>query len=193
MALFAQLVRPGDTVFDVGGHIGYVALYLSLLATDRGQVSCFEPSPPNLRYLEVNVRTCPRRNIAIIRSTVGDHPGEVPFFVESLTGQNCTTVPQLDLLDANNSVNGLRFEYEQCSVPMITADSLGQRPHFVKIDVESGELPVLIGMRDTDSGCPPPNNDRDVQRFRRASLSRGRRVRAACSSRVQRFRDSPRR
>jgi FkbM family methyltransferase len=146
MALFANLVNAGDVVFDIGSHIGYVGMYLSWLAGDRGRVYCFEPSPLNLAYLDVNVANCVRHNIQVVRAAAGDHVGEVPFFMENMTGQNSTTVPEFCGLESNSRLNGLDFQYESCTVPMVTADSLGQEPNFVKIDVESGELAVLKGM-----------------------------------------------
>ena len=38
MALFAKLINPGDVVVEVGGHIGYIAVYFSHLV---GDVSAF--------------------------------------------------------------------------------------------------------------------------------------------------------
>jgi FkbM family methyltransferase len=146
MDMFSKLISPGDTIFDIGSHIGFVALYLSWLTGDKGRVYCFEPSPLNLPYLDANVAQCKRRNIEVIRAAAGDHAGEVPFFMESLTGQNSTTVAEFRGLEVNSRFNGLQSRYENCSVPMVTADSLSQKPNFVKIDVESGELSVLKGM-----------------------------------------------
>ena len=146
MALFGKLVRPGDTVFDIGSHIGYVALYLSWLTGQRGQVCCFEPSPPNLSYLDVNVETCARNNIQIVRAAAGDRSGEAPFFIDDVTGQTSTIVPVPDGLEGISKYNGLPAQYEKCTVPMVTVDSLPQKPDFVKIDVESFELSVLKGM-----------------------------------------------
>jgi FkbM family methyltransferase len=149
MALFAKLVRPGDVVFDIGSHIGYTGLYFSWLTGQNGQVYCFEPSPANLSYLDINVATCPRGNIRIVRAAAGDRSGEVPFFVDGLTGQTSTIVPEsLHGLEGISKYNGLPAQYEICTVPTVTADSVPQKPDFVKIDVEAFELSVLKGMED---------------------------------------------
>src|SRR5690606_20788725 len=39
------LVRPGDTVFDVGAHIGRFSLLVEQLVGDTGRIYAFEPVP----------------------------------------------------------------------------------------------------------------------------------------------------
>src|SRR5262249_24259088 len=60
MALFAQLVRPEDTVIEVGGHIGYLSLYFAQLVGQRGQLIVFEPGANNLPYARANLRGKPK-------------------------------------------------------------------------------------------------------------------------------------
>ncbi len=146
MEMFAKLIRKGDTVFDIGAHIGYVGNYLAWLTGPTGQVFCFEPSPVNLPYLRVNAARCSFRNITVIAAAAGDHVGEVPFFVENVSGQNSSLVPEFKMLEINSRFNGIHSEYEECTVQMSTADSVGPMPNFVKIDAEGSELMVLSGM-----------------------------------------------
>lgn len=47
--LFEQLIRPGDTVFDIGAHVGFYTLLASILTGPAGRVFAFEPLPRNLR------------------------------------------------------------------------------------------------------------------------------------------------
>jgi predicted methyltransferase len=47
MELFAKLINPGDVVVEVGGHIGYIAVYFSHLVGKQGRVVVFEPGPNN--------------------------------------------------------------------------------------------------------------------------------------------------
>src|SRR3954454_1116564 len=55
MILCSRLIRGGDIVFDVGGHIGYMALHFADLVGAGGRVFCFEPAPLNLPYIRANV------------------------------------------------------------------------------------------------------------------------------------------
>ena len=54
LLLCRLLIRPGDVVFDVGGHIGYVAMYFGSLVGPEGRVFTFEADPGELPYLRQN-------------------------------------------------------------------------------------------------------------------------------------------
>src|SRR5437899_942290 len=71
MRSLARVVRPGDVVLDVGGHIGYVALYLAHLVGDCGKVFVFEPGVNNLFYTRKNLSRI--SNAALIQKAVSDH------------------------------------------------------------------------------------------------------------------------
>src|SRR5690349_12289207 len=53
MRLFSQLLKPGDSVIEVGGHIGYISLYFKALV-EHGDVFVFEPGANNLPYIRQN-------------------------------------------------------------------------------------------------------------------------------------------
>jgi FkbM family methyltransferase len=55
--LFLQLIRPGDTVFDIGAHLGVYALLGSVATGTSGKVHAFEP---NTRFA-----TLLRRSLAV--------------------------------------------------------------------------------------------------------------------------------
>jgi FkbM family methyltransferase len=153
MQRFASLVRQGDCVLDLGGHIGYTALYFSYLAGPTGYVYVFEPSPENLPYLEVNVERCSRKNITIVRKAVGDAVGEVVLHYESVTGQNSTIMSDFPSFQVNCRSNNLNGEYKQCRVDLTTVDRFvdehGLSPRFIKIDIEGAEFQALGGMTST--------------------------------------------
>ena len=70
MALYSRLIDPGSVVFDVGGHIGYTALYFASLVGPLGRVLVAEPAPNNLRYLRYNIRAHP--TISLFEIGIGD-------------------------------------------------------------------------------------------------------------------------
>jgi FkbM family methyltransferase len=158
MELFAELVPRGCTVIEIGGHIGYVAQYLSALTGPEGRVYCFEPSPENLVYLRENAAQSASGNICIIESAAGDREGTAEFFYESITGQNSTVASDFTGLEVNSVFNGLPAEYQTCTVAVTRIDSFlgerGIRPGFIKIDAEGGELSILRGMKETMSHGP---------------------------------------
>lgn len=130
-ALFREVIRPGDVVFDVGAHVGYYTLLAVRLVGPAGQVIAFEPEPRNAYFLEKHLRANRCSRATVVQSAVGDHEGTVRF--EHGTGTGTGRV------SANGSL----------AVPIVSLDGfLQQRPldcHAVKIDVEGGEMAVLRG------------------------------------------------
>ena len=145
-----RLVGPSDTVFDIGGHIGYTALFFSWLATE-GSVHVFEPGPNNRPYLERNVRE--RRNVTVVNEGVGKTVGSATLYMEDLSGQNNSFVEQFDGLAETQALAFVAPEVSPIDVPITTIDDYSQRtgvyPSFLKIDVEGFELPVLLGAKHT--------------------------------------------
>jgi FkbM family methyltransferase len=151
MQAFARLVRPGDTVIELGGHIGYVSLYFADLVGPEGRVFVLEPSPDNLLYIRANVSSHP--SITLVEAAASDRVGEAKFFVEDLTGQNSTLVKDYIVFGENRERAFSDASYRQIDVPTTTVDLFAAthslRPNFIKIDVEGAELQCLRGSIET--------------------------------------------
>ena len=147
-----EAIRPGDTVIEVGGHIGYLTLFFSQLVGDTGQVHVFEPGANNLPYIEQNVRSRP--NITLVKKGAGNENGTATFYLENLAGQNNSLVKDFDVLQRNlkNAFDG-GVQITESSIEVIRLDNYvaqtGIIPSFLKIDVEGFEFEVLDGMSDT--------------------------------------------
>jgi FkbM family methyltransferase len=131
---FLTLIKPGDTVFDVGANIGWFSLLAARQTGPRGRVIAFEPLAANVAYVEANARTNGLRNIVTVPVAVADRDGMAAF-------------------SPANSLQGKLSDAGQASVPVVTLDSwlatnAEQPPHVVKIDVEDAEERVLRGMRE---------------------------------------------
>lgn len=147
-----QAIRPGDTVIEVGGHIGYLSLFFSQLVGDSGHVHVFEPGVNNLPYIEQNVRSRP--NITLVKKGAGNETGTATFYLENLAGQNNSLVKDFDVLQRNlkNAFDG-GVRITESSIDVIRLDDYVAQtrivPNFLKIDVEGFEFEVLDGLRDT--------------------------------------------
>jgi FkbM family methyltransferase len=147
MGSLQRLLRPGDSVVEVGCHIGWISLHILKLLKEGGKLFAFEPSPKNLPYLEVNLANF--ANVEIVRAAVSNRAGEADFFIESLTGQNDTLVQAYSVFEDNKSQAYSDATYEKVRVRTVTLDdyfSDESRPFsLIKIDVEGAERLVLEG------------------------------------------------
>jgi FkbM family methyltransferase len=159
MTLCARLIRDGDVVFDVGGHIGYMALYFASLVGACGKVFAFEPGSSNLPYIRANVERATHKNVVLVELAVGAKNGSTTFWAEDLTGQNGSIIPGYSAVDANAKSHGVRAQTREVTVEIVTLDSfagrVGVAPRFAKIDVEGAESLVLRGMGDILADARP--------------------------------------
>ena len=145
MHLFARVLRRGDHVCEVGGHIGYLSLYFRSLV-DPGEVTVFEPGENNLPFIRHNVQ---RPGIHLVEKAVGRQCGVVQFYLDALTGQNNSTVRDFDGLQRNSKAAFVPVTVREVEVECVSLDTYyehaSRSPDFVKIDVEGGEWAVLQG------------------------------------------------
>ena len=133
--LFQEHVRPGDTVLDIGAHVGYYSLLSSVLAGESGAVWAFEPNPQNCSFLRRHVEINGCGNVRVTEAAVSDAAGRARFDfgrgsgTGHLAGDGAVEVETVRLDDF---VRGR-----------------GISPTAVKIDVEGAEVRVLDGARAT--------------------------------------------
>jgi FkbM family methyltransferase len=144
LRLLQEELRAGDTVVDVGAHVGVHSLTMAkrLRALGGGRVTAFEPTPDSAAA----ARAAAARNglpVEVIRSGLGEAEGEI-----ELRGD-----PRYSTHDA-----GVRSQFGDGEVvaraPVTTLDAWAERTGLdrldvVKVDVEGAEILALRGMRET--------------------------------------------
>lgn len=146
MIALARLLRPGDVAFDVGGHIGYLAVWMATLVGSSGRVVIFEPGPNNLPYLEANVRGF--SNCVVVEKALAAREEQRSFLIENLTGQNNSLLTDGSHFHGNQATAAVRVTTSEITVQASTLDAYvasAVAPALVKIDVEGAELEVLDG------------------------------------------------
>ncbi|HUF12875.1 MAG TPA: FkbM family methyltransferase [Longimicrobiales bacterium] len=138
---FQKLLQPGDTVLDVGAHVGYYTLLASVLVGDKGRVFSFEPDPRNARFLRRHVHMNARQNVRVEEAAVSDARGSARF--ERGTGSG-----------TGHLAGSGGFEVRTLRLDDFCADR-GIAPAAVKIDVEGAEAAVLAGARETILNARP--------------------------------------
>jgi len=138
IALLKALTQPGDTLIDVGAHIGTHAVPLARHLGPGGRLIAFEPQPVMAVLLEANLALNDISSVDVRLAAVGAAPGQLslPIVDYTQTGQNFGGV----------SLVGAQGEG---AVPVERLDDLGARPALIKIDVEGMELDVLKGAATT--------------------------------------------
>lgn len=134
--LFARHIKPGDTVYDIGAHVGFYTLLSAHLVGAKGQVVAFEPFPANAAYLKRHVELNHLTNVRFFENAVSDRQAQVTFAIggSSSTGR---------IQPESTSDNTLTVE----SVALDELIDAGQLPvpDVMKIDVEGEEFRVLRG------------------------------------------------
>lgn len=133
-----RYLEPGDTVLDIGAHLGTFTVPFARKVGPKGRVFALEPQ----RYLFQLL--C--GNIALNNMQDSVLPMQVALGREA----GSIEVPHYDFnADINSGGLNLRkpipAEASHETVPMLALDSIGQKAALLKLDIEGMELEVLRG------------------------------------------------
>jgi FkbM family methyltransferase len=137
-------VRPGAVVYDIGAHLGSIALGTARLVGNLGRVVAFDGDPENvLRLRDNSSRNGLEERLQVVHAAVWSCTRS-----DGISFRRGRTVRSQGGVEANGNrpvVGG----GEVIKVPTVTLDDFiaagGPLPQLVKIDVEGGEYQVLRG------------------------------------------------
>ena len=121
MERFAELISPGDTVIDVGAHIGYVSMYFAHLVGKSGQVYAFEPGENNLAYARANLE--PLAQVTLLEMGVGAVNATLPLYTDDLSGQNNSFLSDFVALSGTADEQGVEIHVQQQDVEVVSLDA----------------------------------------------------------------------
>jgi FkbM family methyltransferase len=142
--LYAQFIRPGDLVFDVGAHVGdRVAAFRRLGAS----VVAVEPQPALYRTLGLLFGR--DQAVILVPSAIGRTAGAARMMI-NIDNPTVSTL-STDFIAASRNAAGWEGEAWQRSVqvPVTTLDTLIEThglPTFIKLDIEGFEAEALAGL-----------------------------------------------
>lgn len=142
---FARMVKPGDTVIDIGANLGYYAILAADLAGPTGTIVAVEPNPQVFSYLLKSIAVNGYGGyVKPVNYAIASDSGErsVPFFVPAGEPKNGRF-----LMDGESAAHlahfGQVFDVNVGSLAEFDFDKID----LIKIDVEGAELQVLQCLR----------------------------------------------
>jgi len=154
--LFKRILKPGDTVLDIGANIGAHTLPLAVLAGEQGRVIAFEPTGYGVNKMRANIRLNEELSSRIVicqaMLVAKEH--------EPLAAEAYARWP---LFDRGREIHGnLRGQLMDTrgAVAMTLDQALhrleAKRVDFIKLDVDGHEWSVLAGAKETLNQWKPP-------------------------------------
>jgi FkbM family methyltransferase len=144
----AQLVKPGQTVYDVGANIGFFTILCSRLVGPQGRVYAFEPIPQNLVTLRRNIALNGLTNVVVVEKALSASTGTAEMFVSPWSAFHSLNVEGASKQDNHGPQEG-EIVVETVTLDEFVAQAGVSAPDLIKIDVEGAELIVVEGMRET--------------------------------------------
>ena len=129
------------TMIDVGAYNGDTLREAKLYFPNLSSAYALEPDPKTYKRLMKYVNN--EADIHITPMNAG-------------AWSECADGSFLSSGNRNSSINSTAsFEHKTSGVSLITVDSLGASPDYIKYDVEGAEQEALLGSRETVSRCHP--------------------------------------
>jgi FkbM family methyltransferase len=132
--------RKGTVVFDIGAHAGLTTIELAQMVGGAGHVYAFEPDSEARGYLLKNLERSNTGNVSVLDFAVGEHSGEALFCMD---GTQAAGLLDFVVYPKRNKVR---------TVQVLTLEDACRRagtvPHFIKSDIEGGELGMIRGSID---------------------------------------------
>jgi FkbM family methyltransferase len=140
--------RPGDTVVDVGAHIGLYTLIAAKRVGPGGKVIAIEPDPENFKILKKNILLNQLSNVKALGCAVYSTKEKLKLFLPQL--EQGRTIFNTVMQDRARTSNNF-LEVEANTLDNILESINITEVNWIKIDVEGAELEVLKGAVNTIS------------------------------------------
>jgi FkbM family methyltransferase len=153
LGVVKYLVRPGDTVLDIGANIGYYTRFLSERVGVAGCVYSVEPVPITFEILAAGIEKFDLTNVELHNCAVSDQEGRATMEVPSYEtgGMN---LYQARITTAGGKGSQAHFEVDVRTVDSLVAGVV-ESIAFVKVDVEGVEFACLKGARNMIARAHP--------------------------------------
>jgi len=136
--------KAGDTVIDIGAHMGIFSFFLAKQVGPTGKVYSFEPAANTFNVLTQTIKYNNLQGTVHTRQqAVSDTTGELSFYI-----YNNSSISNANSISEQNADSGAK----EVTVACISLDDLYNKENIqnltlIKIDAEGAELDILKGGR----------------------------------------------
>ncbi len=148
MQVVSSILREGDTVYDIGAHIGYLAVLFARLTGSTGTIHCFELMPETAEILKKSIELNKFTNCRIHTVGLGNSSTQIDVPMGD------TFMGALD----RGFISGAGNKVESCRVVRLDdyrEENAIDLPALIKIDIEGGEVEALKGAAQTIQKSSP--------------------------------------
>lgn len=150
---FHDVVKPGDTVVDVGANIGYFTVLAAQLTGPGGRVVGVEAHPGLFEFLRRNVIINGYRDrVRLWNRAAWSEPAQLQFRSRTnyLANSSLGAMNEADLSDLGDTEEVLEVEAAPLDVLLDGLD----RVDVIKVDVEGAEVHAFRGLERTIASNP---------------------------------------
>jgi len=135
-------VEEGDVVVDIGAHIGRFTL---ASARKASIVVAIEPVPSNFSILKENVALNGFKNVIAMSIAISDREDESPLYLPREGDTATSSLEPTWSARLNRPSEAMALDVECRTLDSLVASLDMEVIHWLKIDVEGHEVPVLKG------------------------------------------------
>lgn len=151
--LFARVVKKNFIVYDIGAYLGFYSLLSGRLAGLSGRVYAFEPLPRNVERLKFHILLNGMQDtVFCIPKAVADKTGKALY--RDLDRDDYARFVDVESREDNHLTKAGTI-VETISLDEFVFRENHLAPNLIKIDVEGGELKVLLGAQLLLKECKP--------------------------------------
>ncbi len=132
-----KIIKPGETVLDVGANMGWYSIHFSKWVGQSGKVFAFEPVPEIYEELKSNIKLNFCQNIILFNCALGNQNESILFNVSDFEGGSGASSENLKF--------GKEIKVSKRKLDDLMNDQNLDNIDFLKIDIEGGELNMLKG------------------------------------------------
>jgi len=137
-----KLLKPGQTVLDIGANLGVYSLSMAKVVSDTGRVIAFEPASKTATLLKQSARLNGFNHLEVDDRGVGALSGEAILSLNSLPELNqILEQPAAEIDDSLDSELIKLTSLDEWASSQANLDTIS----FIKLDAEGQEINVIAG------------------------------------------------